>query len=87
MVGKIMNAKIENWIRESAPTIHLNEVKKEAHLAVLKERFRQREVRRSQQRVGLRRLSFAGILVLFFMSGSEVSELGSEGFDVGFRDN
>ena len=78
----MMTDQFEDWIKESAPSVHVNELKKEVHLAVLKERLRAREIRHQRRHHRQRRASMVAVVLMFLLIGGNVSELGSDGFDI-----
>lgn len=76
-----MNEQFEQWVRESAPAVQVNEMKMEAHLAVLKERLRNRDVRRHRQHRKYRRTGMVAVVLLLFLGGGYFSKLGSDGYE------
>ncbi len=79
-----MKNNFEQWIRESAPVVEIDEIKKEAHLAVLKERLRVREGQHRRRGRRQLRASMVAVVVVLMFFGGEFSELGSDGFDINF---
>ncbi len=77
-----MSDIFENWIRESAPRGKVNDLKKEIHLAVLKERLRGMDRRRSLRHQRQMRASMVATVVLSLLVGGNFSQLGSDGFDI-----
>ena len=79
--GWIMNKQFEDRIREFTPPIHLNEMKKEAHLAVLKERMRVREIQGRRRHRRFRRQGLIPVVLMLMMVGWGDTELGSDDFE------
>ena len=73
--------QFDDWIREFTPPIHVNEMKKEAHLAVLKERLRTRELSRRRRHRRYRRQGLIPVVFMMMMIGWGVTELGSDDFE------
>jgi len=73
--------EFEKWIQESAPSVEVNETRKEIHLAVLRQRLRERENRYQTRQKRTRRASVAAVALVFVLIGGNVSELGSDGFE------
>ena len=75
-----VNDQFDNWVREVIPAPEENEMKKEIHLAILKERLRTKEIKRRRQRYryGMMVAPFL-FVVLYF--GNTV-DLGGDGFDL-----
>lgn len=76
-----MNDPLGKWISDVAPPLVVDEVKKEAHLAVLKERLRQRQIQNERRHDRLLRSSVTAAVLVFLMIGGRVADLGSDGFD------
>jgi hypothetical protein len=74
--------KFEKWIMEAAPEVPINEMKKEIHLWVLRERLREKEILRNRRHKRQRRASMVAVLLVFFLYSGNVSELGSDGFEI-----
>jgi len=82
-----MNNEFEKWIRESAPVVEVDEHHKEMHLAVLKNRLRDRDKLHMKRQKQTRRASVVVAALMFVMIGGNVSELGSDGFDFVVSEN
>jgi hypothetical protein len=82
-----MKNQFEDWIQESAPAVEVDDTKKEIHLAILKQRLRERESRHKTRQKGMRRTSVAFVVLVFVLIGGNVSELGSDGFDLVISEN
>ncbi len=80
-----MNNKFEQWIREVAPETQIDEINKEAHLAVLKERLRKREAKHRRNNRRQRNASMFFVILLFSFGGGAFSPLGSDGFEFLFK--
>lgn len=76
-----MNKNFDDWARDLAPPMGVDEVSRKAHLTILKDRLRTREITRRRRRVGTRRASMVALVVLVTFLGGNLSELGSDGFD------
>ncbi len=76
-----MNNKFEKWIEESAPVVVMNSSKKDFHLAVLKQRLRDREVLYRKRQLQKQHTGIATVVLVLVLIGGSVSELGSDGFD------
>lgn len=77
-----MGDQFEKWIQNSAPVVAVDETKKEIHLAVLKQRLRQRDQRHHKRMKQIRRSGVAAMALVFILVGGNVSELGSDGFEL-----
>lgn len=76
-----MSDKFEKWIQESSPSVEINENSKEIHLAVLKQRLREREKQHVNRQTRMRRSGVVVVALMIVIAGGNVAELGSDGFD------
>lgn len=77
-----MNNSFEQWIRDCAPENEIDDIRKEAHLVVLKERLRQREIRYQSRQKRQLRASMVAVVAVFIIVSGNFSQLGSDGFDL-----
>ncbi|PID81649.1 hypothetical protein CSB20_01925 [bacterium DOLZORAL124_64_63] len=76
-----MADQFEDWLRDCAPSVEVNAMKKEAHLAILQERLRLRAAKRRRAQVFMRHATLAAAVCFFMIMGVNVLELGSDGFE------
>ncbi len=82
-----MNSNFEQWMRDCAPEVEINEIKKEAHWAILKERMRLREIKHKQREERRLQTSMVAAVLMFIFIGGSMSPLGSDGFNITDSDN
>lgn len=76
----VVNEQFDNWVREMIPAPRESEIKKEIHLAILKERLRNKAIERRGQRIRRGMVVVPFVLLTFFFGST--SELGGDGFDL-----
>jgi hypothetical protein len=84
MVNKIwgddMNDKFDKWLRDAIPNVPEDRVKQEIHLAILKERMRDKKTQR--RRWALRWSLIGAPVLLAVLLVGNVVELGGDSFDL-----
>lgn len=77
-----MSNEFEKWIESSAPAVEADKGMKEVHLAILKQRLRDRDKQYKVRQKRTRRGSIVAVVLMFVLVGGNISELGSDGFEL-----
>lgn len=72
-------------MQESSPSLEVNTTRKDIHLAVLKQRLRERETRHLNRQKKIRRTGVVVAAFILVLVGGNVAELGSDGFDISIQ--